>query len=161
MSAPNEVTAPSRSKLVEQVIATDLARQGAALIQQRLDAAREDFERENARLIELAANAKGTVAAEEERLRQLAIQEYEESGSKSPAPGVGIKVMRDVAYDAGRALLWAREFGLALKLDAAAFERTVLSQPYLANTPLEFVKVTERPQATLAKDLGKAVSDAR
>jgi hypothetical protein len=86
--------------------------------------------------------------------------EYEATGSKTPAPGVGIRITKAVAYDAGKALLWAREYGLALTVDAKAFERIALASPILPGDPLAFVQVTEQPQATLAKDLGAAIKAA-
>lgn len=123
MSIPTAV----RSPLLEQSVAVDLARQGAALIQAK---------------------------AEEARLRQLALQEYEQTGSKTLAPGVGIRLTREGIYARETAVAWAKEKDVALLLDVKAFEKIALA------TSLPFVQVQKVPSATLAKDLGAALKAA-
>lgn len=163
MSSPTIVQSPPdprRGKLFEQVIITDAARQGAAILQDKLATLRGAFEAQHADLIRLAEQSKGLVTSEEAELRRLALVAFEETGSKTPAPGVGIRITKFVAYDAGKALQWAREHGIALKVDTTAFERIATASPIQPGDPLAFVTVTEQPQATLAKDLHAALAGA-
>jgi hypothetical protein len=161
VSTPTAVHAPPvPGKLFEQVIVTAAARQGATAIAAKLAELRGQFDAQHADLIRLAEQSKNLVAVEEAELRRLALMAYEETGSKTPAPGVSIRIIKAIAYDAGRALLWAREFGLALTVDTKAFERIATASPIQPGDPLAFVQVTDQPQATLAKDLGAALQAA-
>ena len=87
----------------------------------------------------------------EESLYDLALQVYAETGNKTPSPGVGIRVVTKLIYDAGVALLWATQHSIALKLDIPAFEKIAK-----ASKP-DFVELSEEPQATIATDLGKEI----
>ncbi|KKN74746.1 hypothetical protein LCGC14_0387880 [marine sediment metagenome] len=101
------------------------------------------------------ATAKSKVALDEEKLRELALQAYAETGEKAPAPGVGIRELTKLEYDAGVAFDWAKAHKMALKLDTTAFEKIVK-----ADTP-EFVKVTTEPQATIATDLDAILTEGQ
>ena len=93
--------------------------------------------------------AKAECAEAEQALRDMTIQTYKETGNKAPSPGVGIRIITKLIYDAGKALEWAKQHGLALKLDISAFEKIAK-----ADKP-NFVDVVEEPTATIAVDLGK------
>lgn len=84
-------------------------------------------------------------------VRAAAIAAYQETGSKKPVPGVGIRVLTKLRYDEADALRWAREHDLCLMLDKAAFERQAKV------TPLGFVETVETPSATIATDLSAVV----
>lgn len=85
----------------------------------------------------------------EANLRDMALQSYAQTGNKTVAPGVGIRVMTKLNYDAKEAMAWAMEHSLALTLDKKAFEAIAKT------TPLGFVVSTEEPIATIAQDLSK------
>lgn len=91
----------------------------------------------------------------ESALRELTITAYRETGSKSPAPGVGIREITRIEFDAKEAFLWASEHKIALKLDTSAFEKIAKA------SPLEFVTTSIIPQATIATDLSKYISEAK
>ena len=146
--------APPRDPLRTQIRRVVEARAGAAIFAERLQDARELFEAAHAELIALAANAKETVAAEEETLRRLAVQAFEATGSKQPAPGVTIRVMQKLDYSTDAAFSWAKGKDLALALDRKAFEQIALT------TELPFVTKVALPTAALAKDLAVAAGDA-
>ena len=80
-------------------------------------------------------------------IRSLAVEEYNKTGSKSPAPGIGIRVTKRLEYDEDVALEWARTNAPVLvveSLDKKGFEKLA---------PAEIVTVEECPTATIAKEL--------
>ena len=98
--------------------------------------------------------AKEQCSEAEQVLRDMTLQAFKTTGNKAPAPGVGIRVITKLLYDAGRAFEWARQHGLALKLDTSAFEKIAK-----ADKP-DFVEITEEPTATIATDLSKVLEEA-
>ena len=60
---------------------------------------------------------------EEAKLREMTLQVYAETGNKQPAQGVGIREIEKLIYDPALALGYAKEHGVALKLDTAGFEK--------------------------------------
>ena len=90
----------------------------------------------------------------ERDLRLFTLRVYNETGNKTPAPGVGIRETTQMRYDPLLALDWAIKHTMALQLDKKAFEKIAeVSQP-----PLDFVEVAIMPQATIATDLDKALN---
>ncbi len=103
-------------------------------------------------LIATEGNAKTICQEAEAKLRELALQSYAETGEKSVAPGVGIREVTKLDYDSKVALTWGIEHhGIALKLDTKAFENVVKATPSI----VDFVTVTQEPQATIATELNK------
>uniref|UniRef100_A0A6M3L1I4 Uncharacterized protein n=1 Tax=viral metagenome TaxID=1070528 RepID=A0A6M3L1I4_9ZZZZ len=88
-------------------------------------------------------------AEAEDKLRELALQAYAETGEKAVAPGVGIRVRTLLGYSTKEAFEWAIEHKLALKLDPSAFEKIAKT----SNIP--FVSMTEEPTATIATELAR------
>ena len=86
-------------------------------------------------------------------LRDMTVSEYNKTGSKAPAPGVGIREITKLDYDGKIAFDWAKAHEMALMLDTKAFEKIAKADPP------DFVKITTRPQATIATDLGKALGE--
>lgn len=83
----------------------------------------------------------------ETALRELTLQAYAKTGDKTPAPGVGIREVTKLEYNAKIAYDWAIEHTMALKLDTSAFEKIAkVSAP-------SFVRVFQEPQATIATQL--------
>jgi len=83
----------------------------------------------------------------EDKLREMTVQSYMETGNKSILPGIGIRVRTILGYLASEAMEWAMEHKIALKLDTSAFEKIAKT----SNLP--FVSITEEPQATIATQL--------
>lgn len=87
------------------------------------------------------------LAKAEDRLRDLTIKAYNETGNKKLAEGVGIREVTRLEYDQNIALNWAREHDLCLMLDKKRFET-------LAKTnPVDFVTIKTETQATISPDL--------
>ena len=87
-------------------------------------------------------------------LRAAAVAAYQETGSKAPTPGVGIRVHAKLVYHPDDALRWAKEHDLALALDKPAFEKIAKA------APPDFVRTVESAQATIATDLSAVVGEA-
>ena len=103
----------------------------------------------NFTLLEAGEQAEAWKAETEAKLRAMAVEIYKETGSKAPAPGVGIRLVTALKYIPEEAFGWAVEHKMALKLDVSAFEKIVKA------SPLPFVEVSQDPQATIATDLDK------
>lgn len=108
----------------------------------------EAFNAATAGLRERIRMERERLAAEESAARARTVQRYQETGDKHPVPGLGIRLVKTVEYDADRALAWAKQSGLALLLDRKAFEKIAIA------TPVPGATVVELPQATIAADLG-------
>ena len=148
------VPAAPTTSLADLVISLHNARGGYGQFATRLAEAREAFEEQNRQLIELTASSKTLVETIERQLRIRAVEVYESTGKKQVAPGIAIRIEKVVAYDPAAALTWAKAHGLALTLDAAAFEKIAIA----SGVPIEGVKVSEQPKATIARDLSEAVA---
>ena len=83
----------------------------------------------------------------EAKLRELTLEAYAGTGDKAPVIGVGIREVTKLEYDKTVAFKWATEHIMALKLDTTAFEKIVKA------SPLDFVKIYQEPQATIATQL--------
>ena len=119
-------------------------------------ASRVRWETENAAAIERLRVAREAVTTMERDLKSIAVAEWRETGTKHPAPGVGIRVSERPVYDADRALQWAQETRMALTpeaLDVAAFTKIAKA------TALPFVRMEQTATATLASDLAAALED--
>jgi len=81
------------------------------------------------------------------KLREMAVETYLTTQDKAVAPGVGIRVMSRLDYDAKEAMGWAMEHKLALKLDSSVFEKIAKT----SNLP--FVTIFEELTATIATEL--------
>ena len=86
-------------------------------------------------------------------LRDMTLAAYHKTGSKHPAPGVEVRLVQQLDYDPALALIWAMDKRLALRLDPKAFEKLAKAMP------LDFVTITEVPQATIAGDLDAVLKD--
>ena len=134
--------------LIAEVVA---ARQTHAELKEMLAKAREQFEQANAELIASLSAASVAVDDSEEALREWGKAEFTATGSKKPAPGVGIRVSKKPAYDLKAATDWAIANAPALitpTLNRKAFEALVKEQP------LDFVTEEESVTVTLASDMG-------
>ena len=106
----------------------------------------EDY---NKVILEEAAKQKEELTASEKALRELAVTTFVETGEKTVAPGIGIRVKQVLSYEPKEAMDWAVKHELALKLDSSAFEKIAKT------SDLPFVIFTEEPTATIATELQK------
>ena len=135
--------------LQEQVVAVARLRNTERSLALAIGLAREAWEDRNRVEID---NYNAVLAAKnlaEGALRARAVEVYNQTGNKKPAPGVEIKMFTKLTYDEVEALKWASEHWIALKLDKAVFEKIAKA------APPDFVAVTQEPQATIATDLSR------
>ena len=135
------------NELEEQIKVVAAARAEAATVKDIVRGARLDWESQNEVLLNAEVDTDTIRQDAEEKLRELTLQAYAETGSKSPVPGVGIREVIKLEYDLKVAFDWAKSHKMALKLDTSAFEKIVKA------TPVDFVKITTEPQATISGDL--------
>ncbi len=141
--------------LLEQVKLVSEARN----LKQGLEYAKKEsyarWEAENKDLLERIVYLNEYVAEAEQKLRELTLRAYNETGSKQPAPGVAVRELTRLEYDVKQALSWAIEHKICLSLDKRAFEG------FAKATPLEFVEVWTELQATIATDLSKILLEVK
>jgi len=136
-------------QLKEQINAVVEAREKAQEATTRRTEAYQKWVEVNQPLIDNESNAKSACQEAEVKLREMALETYAETGEKAVAPGIGIRVMTRLNYENQKAMEWAIEHKLALKLDSSAFEKIAKT------STLPFVTITEEPQATIAAELNK------
>lgn len=151
MSAAAAVPTPADS-LADLIVACHNARGGHQEFATRLAAAKERFADQYRELIDLTEQSRGLVETLERRIRIAAVEEFERTGSKAPVPGVEIRTEKVLVYDQDTATAWAKETGMALTLDVAAFEKIALA------TPIAGVIVQPQPKARIARDLTEAAA---
>jgi len=107
------------------------------------------FNQQHKDLIEALCRARNDCAEEEARLRELTLDAYQETGSKKPADGVGIRIVKQLHYDEAEALVWAIESGVesCLALQKTNFNKAA------EGLKLDFVKIEDVPQVTIARKL--------
>ena len=127
----------------------------AAQWQQTWALIRERFETEHAALIADLTAANSAAAIAEAELRRLALESYASTGNKKPGPGVAIRVVTRLEYDAGAATQWAYEHRTALTLDRKAFEGIAKS----GSIGPDIVKRVKEATATIATDLAAALGE--
>ncbi len=107
------------------------------------------FQSEHSEFFGEVATVATEVSEAEEKLRELTLRAYAETGNKAPEVGVGIREVTVLTYDGKVAFDWAKSHKLALKLDTEAFKKIAKADPP------DFVKITTEPQATIATELNK------
>jgi hypothetical protein len=116
---------------------------------------RDDFERDNAKLLEQVKDAGEMVDAAESACRALALDFYGRTQQAKPTAGVEIKVYEVVEVaDALEALAWAKQTKLCLVPEAV--DTKALLKVAKA-TPLPFIHYAKEPKAQIATDLEKAL----
>jgi len=139
------------TELQGQIKAVAEARQLAQEASEAKNKALQEWQEQNKPLIEDALSKGQCVFEAEIKLRELTLQAYAETGNKTPAIGVGIRELTKLEYDPKEALKWAVQHQIALSLDKKSFEG------FAKATPLEFVRVSTEPQATIATDLSQYI----
>ena len=134
-------------ELERQIKVVAKAREEARDSKDTINSIRSIWESDNKAILDDAILT-ATVASEaEQKLRELTLKAYAETGNKAPAEGVGIREVTKLNYDPKIAFDWAKSHKMALKLDVPAFDKIAkASQP-------DFVKITQEPQATIAQNL--------
>lgn len=107
------------------------------------------FNQQHKDLIEALCRARNDCAEEEARLRELTLDAYQKTGSKKPADGVGIRIVKQLHYDEAEALVWAIESGVesCLALQKTNFNKAA------EGLKLDFVKIEDVLQVTIARKL--------
>ncbi len=145
---------PTLPGLLRQLAAVRTAQAG---MEAELKTRREEWERDSivASIIASVAAGKDLLAELEGQVRELAVAAYHETGSKKPAPGVGIRLMTRLEYDPQEALFYALEHQLVsmLKLNAKVFEKAAPALDF------DWVTTTDEVQATIATDIVKALEE--
>ena len=139
--------------LDEQIKKVHKLRGDVAFLQTAEANLKKVFLHDNQELYDTMDKVKTECAEAEQALRELTLQAYKDTGNKAPSPGVGIRIITKLIYDVGKAFEWAKQHGLALKLDTPAFEKIAK-----ASKP-DFVENREEAQATIATDLSKVLYD--
>lgn len=108
-----------------------------------------EFNQQHKDQIEALCRARNDCAEEEARLRDLTLEAYHDTGSKKPAPGVSIRMVKVCEFDPVEAKKWAVSIGACLKLDEAAY-KAALTKGIFDCMP---GTVNEIPQATIVRKL--------
>mgnify|MGYP001576195760 CR=1 FL=1 len=148
-------SAPKGKTLLTLVEDVDKARTDYAGLKADLDAKRKVFDIEHAPLIDAVGLAGQEVAVAETACRIAAVNWYILTGKqhKQPLPGVGIRVLRKVIYDAKEAGRWCREHNMFMAVEWKLFERFAKDNP----ETVACVTLEEELQATIAPNLGKVL----
>ncbi len=148
-------------ELLDKIAEVARLRNERKTLASRADASRERWEDENARLLNDLKDATLAQQIAEGDLRAWTVSLYRETGSKRPGPGLGIRVVNKVTCSNGASVHYCIEHNLAHLLDvrAKAFEKYALDLA-MTEYALDFVTISEEPQATLAADLDAALKEA-
>jgi len=143
------------SSIYEHLAGLADTRRELAAVKEELQKRYEQWEAKNAELIERKKELEALARDLEELIRAMAVKIAKETGDKAPAPGVKIRVVTRLKYDPKEALNWALSRGMreVLALDKRAFEKAAkVLKP-------EVVEIEEELQATIARDLEKALAE--
>lgn len=146
---------PSEQEIRDQIQVVIEARKQAVGQTALIAESRKTWEQQNQVALDMVKLMTATCLAAEDKLRSLTLQAYVETGNKSPAPGVAIRILSKLEYDAKEALTWAMSHQMSLKLDVASFEKLAKA------SPLDFVKINEVPSATIAQDLEAVLNEKK
>lgn len=139
-------------QLREQIKVVAGARQKSQGMADKRKALYDEFQATHCEFFGDVVTAATVVSEAEDKLRELTLQAYAETGNKAPAEGVGIRERTILTYDGKVAFDWAKAHKMALKLDASAFEKIAKADPP------DFVKITTEPQATIATNLDEKIN---
>ena len=139
-------------QLREQINLVVEAREKSRLLSDKRKSMYDAFTSQHSDFFSEVATAASEVGEAEAILRGLALETYVQTGEKTVAPGIGIRMMTRLAYENKDAMDWALEHKLALKLDSSAFEKMVKANPLSFEF---FVAISEEPTATIATELQK------
>lgn len=116
-------TSQSYEQLHAQIQAVARARDIATYAAEAKKASFLQWEKENQSMLDYVKAAYEIMDKEESILREMTIAIFHETGDKHPAPEVGIREIEKLEYDPALAFAYAKEHGVALKLDVPSFEK--------------------------------------
>jgi hypothetical protein len=107
------------------------------------------FDREEADNLRILTTCREVLTAEEDKLRELTLAAYAETGNKKPADGVGIRIVKEITCDEAEAVKWAVDAKAlnCLSLQKANFKKVA------EGLALPFVEIKEVATATIAKEI--------
>lgn len=121
--------------------------QGQAELELIYKKKKEDFEAENIIIINGIKTHKEAIEQCKEDIRQLAEQEFKQTGNKKLYGGIGIRETSDMVYDESVALEWAKKHQMCLALDAKSFKSIAKAQP------LDFVTIQNKITVTFPSEI--------
>lgn len=146
---PTPATAESLEQLVRQLAE---ARTIAGTADTACRDAEARFKSEHHAILEARDAARSTVAALEDQVRVLAVDVFQLTDDRRPAPGVEVVQETVVLYDEGKAFAWAVEHKMGLKLDEKAFAKIATADPEGLK---DVVSISKRAKTKIATDLTK------
>lgn len=137
------------SELEEQIEHVRVIRADLESRTQDLHERQVAFNQDNAVLIEEKCRLESACHQAEGKLRALTLEAFQATGSKKPAPGVGVRIVKQLHYDEAEALTWAIESQVenCLSLQKTNFKKVA------EGLALPFVRIEKVAQATIAKEL--------
>ena len=143
-----------RTKMAEKLKELSAVREAVGSIDKKLQAQREQWEKEHENEIGALNKGKEDLAGVETELRALALGDYAITREKKLTGGLGIRIMKKLEYEPNKAFNWAEVHGIGLMLDKRAFESFAKSQEKdLKKAKLDFVIIKEEPSATIPKEI--------
>jgi hypothetical protein len=149
------------AELVDQIEHVRVLREDLESRTQDLYEKQVAFNKANAVLIEEKCRLMNACDGAEKKLREMTLAAYKATGSKRPAPGVGIRSIKKLRYDENSIKQWAIQEGhiMFLTLDRPGFEGWAKAMMKSSKLPESLhesgaaVIEIESPQATIAKEL--------
>ena len=129
------------------------ARLTAASLDAEVAEARRAFDEAHADLFQRREATRMKMEEATLAVRKAGLTAFQETGDLAPGPGLKVRMMKRMEYDEDEALRWALIHKMAVSLDRAAFEKVAKA------TPLDFVRLYEEPQVTIATDLGPVLDE--
>jgi len=137
------------TELEDQIQKVRDLRANRLALQTEVDQIELDMMSKHAKLYQELGATDIDLGSAEEKLRQLILIAYQETGNKKPAPGVGIRIVKEMLFDEDEAVQWAIRANAmgCLSLQKANFKKVA------EGLELDFVEILEVPKATIAKEL--------
>jgi len=107
-----------------------------------------EFEIENADIITRMKLLKEAIAIKRDQVVIEAVDEFKETGKKKLLGGIGIRERTKLQYEADKAMEWALDHELCLKLDIAKFESIAKT-----DSELDFVQYETEVIVTFPKEI--------
>ena len=147
-----------RTKMAEKLKELSAVREAVESIGKKLqtqrEAQREQWEKEHENEIGALNKGKEELSNVETELRALGLADYAITREKKLLGGLGIRIMKKLEYEPGKAFNWAEKHGIGLALDKRAFESFAKSQENdLKKAKLDFVEFKEEPITTIPKEI--------
>ena len=97
---------------------------------------------------------KELISETRDKVNDLTLQAYQETGNKKPAAGVAIRVYQKVQYDEDNAFEWCKvHLNTALKIDKRKLEKHL--KAIRETAPPEWCEYYEEPKPTISSDLSE------